>query len=237
MGLRRRSAAFLAGLSLGLGGAGLVLPSGVAGQASVGSARFVADLTGGDGVARVTVDYELNVPDGTSEVTVELLGFDAATAQDFVVSGGALVVLWPTTGSRRSATVTLPASAGVGRRRLTLEYHVDFAVLDEGGALRARIPVLSVALPPATDSGDVFSAEVTVPENWAVTEAFPTGLREREPGVFAVALPVVPAVVSLRGRTDGAWRPGLPWVVNLLVAMILLGFGLAGWRYLREESR
>jgi hypothetical protein len=113
---------------------------------------------------------------------------------------------------------------------------VDFAVRDESGALRARIPVLSVSLPPATDSGDVFWAAVTVPESWTVAEGFPTGFREREPGVFAVALPVVPSVVSLRGRTDGAWRPGVQLIVNLLVAAILVGFGLAGWRRFREGS-
>ena len=146
------------------------------------------------------------------------------------------VVLWPATGSRRSATVGLGASVGVGRSSQTFEYRVDSAVREEAGALRAHVPVLSVSLPPATDSGDVFLAVVTVPENWSVVEGFPTGLRERERGVYDVALPVVPSVVSLRGRTDGAWRPGFNLIVDLLAVVILLAFGLVGWRHLRELS-
>ena len=185
----------------------------------------------------MTVEYELIVDGDARDVTVELLGFAAATAEDFTVSGGEKVVLWPVTGSRRSATVGLGASAGVGRVSLTFEYRVDSAVWEEAGALRVHVPVLAVSLPPATDSGDVFLAVVTVPETWSVVEGFPSGLLEREPGVHHVALPVVPSVVSLRGRTDGAWRPGFDFVVNLLTAVILLAFGLVGWRHLREVSR
>ena len=236
MGLTPRTTTLLAGLSFVLGGAGLAVPNGLEGQASVRSARLFADLTAGDGSASVTVEYELIIDGDAADVPVELLGFAAATVEDFNLSGGDRVVLWPATGSRRSATVDLGASVGVGRSTLSFEYRVDSAIRAEAGALRAHMPVLSVSLPPATDSGDVFVAVVTLPESWSVVEAFPSGLLEREPGVYEVALPVVPSVVSLRGRTDGAWRPGSNLVVNLLSAVVLLAFGLVGWRHLRELS-
>jgi hypothetical protein len=73
-----------------------------------------------------------------------------------------------------------------------------------------------------------------LPEGWSVTEGFPSGLARREDGAYAVALAVVPAVVTFRGRSDDRRPPGVPLLLSGLAGLILLGAGLAGWRHLRS---
>jgi hypothetical protein len=94
-----------------------------------------------------------------------------------------------------------------------------------GETVRVHVPVLTVAFPPQSDAGNIFHAEVRVPSYWSVTEAFPTGLRQRTDGVFAVDLTASPSVISLRARTDGAWRPGVPLLLDVLAGAIHLRAG------------
>jgi hypothetical protein len=84
------------------------------------------------------------------------------------------------------------------------------------------------------NAGDVFHAELRAPSNWSVSEAFPTGLREAG-GIYTVDLAVAPSVVSLRARTDGNWRPGVPLLIDVAALTILLAFIVIGLRWLRRE--
>jgi hypothetical protein len=69
-----------------------------------------------------------------------------------------------------------------------------------------------------------------------VAEAFPTGLRPTDtPDVWAVELAVVPAVLSLRARTDGRWRPGLPALLDVAAVLVVVAFSVVGLRHLRAS--
>ena len=208
------------------------IPDASSAQPAVRSAHLSADI-GPEGEAAVSVEYVLSGVRGLGEVEVALLGFDVATTETLRLPDGRALDLAPVSGSRRRATLALDGS---DHARVALTYRIETATRFDGGALRARIPVATVSLPSAADSGDVFHARIRVPTDWVVVEGFPTGLIEVEPDVFMTDLPVVPSMVSLRGRSDGAWRPGVKLLIDLLTLAILLVVGAVGWRHLREVA-
>jgi hypothetical protein len=185
----------------------------------------------------VRAEYELALEGDAGFVEVELLEHEGATDIEVLGPGARPLDLRTASGTRRTGTVDLAyvavggAAAG-GSASLTFRYDVRGAVRLEGGAFLVRVPVLSVSLPPAADPDDVFSATVRVPEGWTVSEGFPSGLRGDGPGGYATTLPVVPSMVTVRGRSDGAWRPGVNLIVEILAGASLLGFAFLGWRHL-----
>jgi hypothetical protein len=213
-----------------------VLAGQVRAQDQVRSAKLVADFSGQEGTAEVQIEYRLSL-EGPGDIMVELLGFADANVSEFRVDG----IEQPTTliqvsGSRVGASVPVTPDASGIEHVLALRYQVNDAVETTEDALRARIPVLSVSLPPVDGSSDVFRAEIRIPDTWAVSEGFPTGLRRSEDGSYTVSLPVVPALVSIRARSDGAWRPGLPLALDLVAVIFLIGFSYRGWRHLSEVA-
>ncbi len=215
--------------------------------------RVSVDLTAGDGSAAVTVgwlltgaDSEAPLPEDES-VPLSLLGFGEADVEDVVRDGRETIVLWPTSGSRRTATVRPPFDSNGGLLVMRFSYRVPSAVEVDGGRARARVPLLTG---PPIVAGDAsvadlasivaagvgpagFSAEVRVPEGWVIADGFPSGLRRDEPGVYTVALPAAPAMVGFRARTDGRWSPGVPLLIDVLTVLLLLGFAAFGWRHLQ----
>lgn len=127
-----------------------------------------------------------------------------------------------------------PATPRAWRLRAT--YVVRNTGITEGETVRVHVPVLTLALPPARDAGAVFHARVRLRSNWSVSEAFPTGMRQQSDGTWAVDLAVAPAVLSFRARTDGAWRPGVPLLLDLLAGAILLAVLVVGGRHLRTSA-
>ena len=117
-----------------------------------------------------------------------------------------------------------------------LSYRVDGAVVDEGGRLRAWIPVLT-GPPAAAGAEGGFTARLRLPEGWMVSEGFPSGLRPDDDGSWSVGLQVAPSMVGFRGRSDGRWRPSLPLMVDLLTVLVLCGFSTVGWRHLSGVAR
>jgi hypothetical protein len=206
-----------------------------AAQGVVRAARLTVDVARSD--VSVRAEYELALEGDAGFVEVELLEHEGATNIVVLGPGGGPLDLRTASGTRRTGTVDL-ASAAVGgaaaggAASLTFRYDVPGAVRLEGGAVLVRVPVLSVSLPPAADAGDVFSATVRVPEGWTVSEGFPSGLRGDGLGGYTTTLPVVPSMVSVRGRSDGTWRPSVNLIVEILAGTFLLGFALLGWRHL-----
>lgn len=208
---------------------------------AVVSARFEADLTAADGAADVTMRYVFATEAGGTlpldvPINLELLGFDEATTNRFTADGTD-VELWPTTGSHRAAAVYAPPAAGGSSLSMELRYRIERAVVDDGGKLRGRIPVLSGPSAPTAGGDDAFEARLILPEHWAPSEGFPSGLRVQSDGSYTVTLQVVPSVVGFRGRSDGVRRPGLPLLVDLLTLVILVSFSAFGWRHLRGVAR
>ncbi len=209
-----------------------------AAQTTVQSARLYADLSPDDGGAEVRIEYVLDVQ-GTPELQFELLGFGSASADGFWLGEertGTRIELDPQTGSMRAAAFTLTLADTSEPYRLVAHYRIAEAVQLDGENLLLRVPVLSIALPPADGVPDLFRAELTLPPEWSVAEGFPTGLEANDEGVYTVSLPVVPSMVSARGRTDGTWRPGLPLLIDVLTVVVLLVFSFVGWRHLAKVA-
>lgn len=192
------------------------------------------------GSAEVRLDYVFVAREGgaalplSESIPVNFLGFGAATVREVIVDGSPLV-LWPTTGSHRQAAVRPPAAVDGDAVEIALAYTINEAVEVEGNELTLRVPL--VTGPPPEEGGDGFVAAVRVPAGWAMAEGFPSGLRPNDAGVWEVSLPVVPSVVRMRGRSDGARRVGLPLVVDVLTLSLLLAFAFFGWRHLRGVVR
>lgn len=216
--------------------AGVLVGGPLSGQ-SVHSARLVADLTAGDGSAQVSIEYELSGPPADGGVDASALDFGPETVRE-VVGGEPLTPLSVARGVGTAWATRLPAvpagSSGVAMARA--RYRVDAAAQVVDGVVRGRLPVLAARLLPERTRPELFQAEVRLPPEWVVTEGFPTGLTATgEPGVYRVTLPVVPSLVSFRARSDGAWRPGLPAVLDAMAVALLLAFSVVGWRHLRVE--
>jgi len=222
-----------------------VRPAPVASQAAEWPVRSVdmdIDLTSGDGAAQVVLRYELNPVDDehhepTGPLQLEVLGFGEAAVDRLATQSGDSVELWPAQGARRAAAVMPPASpTASGIQMLELSYRVTAAVEVEGDRVRVRVPVVTgPPLVPGT-SGD-FSARLRLPSEWIVVEGFPAGFRRDDDGWWSVRLQVTPSMVGLRGRIGGGWRPSVPFAVDLLTVLVLLGFSVVGWRHLSAVAR
>jgi hypothetical protein len=180
------------------------------------------------------VEYRLSVTPADFEYPLQLLGFGPATADEVRVDDRETVVLWPATGALRVATVGRSESVDRSSDRIVLEYRVPDAIEEEDGAFVVRLPVAVVTLPGREGVDDLFRASVLLPQDWRVADGFPSGTRLGEDGAYVATLSVVPSVIRLQGRSDGAWRPGLPFLVDLLIVTILAAFAYRGWRHLRR---
>jgi hypothetical protein len=221
-------------------------PCGVSAQSAVRSATLFADLNTDDGSAIVRVEIDFATFD-TADLRIELLGFGNTRTEGFLAGGedGPLVRFEDRSGRRAWIVVGRDGFEQIGIQRVaetdavwrfSATYVVHNTGVVTGETVRVHVPVLTVAFPPQSDAGNIFHAEVRVPSYWSVTEAFPTGLRQRTDGVFAVDLTASPSVISLRARTDGAWRPGVPLLLDVLAGAIPLVFVVVGWRHLRAGA-
>ncbi len=203
---------------------------------------MIADLTAADGSAAVIVSYVLRAADGGllpagSPIDFELLGFGEATTDRFVAWGTTPVLLWEMVGSHRAAAISAPSTED-DALLIELSYSIERAVEEDEGRLHVRVPVLNGPSAPDPGSGGGFEARLLLPPGWDLSEGFPSGLRPAGPtGVWAVSLPVVPAMVGFRGSSDGSRRLGLPVVIDLLMLLALGGFAVVGWRHLSGLAR
>ena len=228
-----------------LTGAGVFPAHGAAqadGEWVVLSASMTADLTAGDGSALVTLSYVFGPaqPGGALPVDraipLELLGFADATAEDVSVDGNTRLVLWPTVGSHRSATLRPPVEADGTSFPIEFSYRIDRAVEATGDRRRGRVPVLSGPPPRGDGATGGFDARLLLPEGWTVDDGFPSGMRRSDDGSWTVALPVVPAMVGFRATVGGRRSPGLPLVIDLLTFTLLVAFAAFGWRHMRRMN-
>jgi hypothetical protein len=199
--------------------------------------HLVADLTAADGRGTVRVEYRVHGAGQGSTLGATVLDFGRARIVDLRTADGQPLGLGTGPGVSRAGRLPVGSPDADGVVRIVVEYDVPGAVVARGPALRGHVPVLTVDRPAGEPGPDVFAAELRVPPGWSITEGFPSGLSATaQPGVYRAGLSVVPAVVSFRGRTDGAWRPGLPLALELLAGSVLLGFSLVGWRHLRGAA-
>lgn len=204
-------------------------------MATVHAVSMAADLTTAPGVATVRVDYELNGVHPGDSVPVSVLDFGPAVAEGFRVGGGGVPMALPRRhGAARSGSWPVTAGAD-GRAVLSVTYRVPGVGGDDHGRIVSHLPVLIVDRAPEEARPGLFHGSVQVPADWNVTEGFPTGLASGgEAGRYDVELSVVPAVVTLRARSDGRGALALPLVLDLVALSVLLVTAVAGWRHMRE---
>lgn len=207
---------------------------------TVVSARLTADLTAGNGSAAVTVVYALaQTPSATPTtpgrtIPVTLLEIGDASVSRFSVNGGTPMEITTTQGRQRGADIDPPPGEPGQNLVVELTYRVERAVVADGAAIQARIPVLAGPSAPEPGGEGGFEARVRIPTEWRIAEGFPSGLRPDADGVLTVDLQVTPAFVGFRARSDGAWRPGVPLMVDLIMVVILGVFATFGLRHLRR---
>jgi len=198
-------------------------------------------VTAADGTAHVQVEYVVTGVEPGALIPATILIFGSAPATDLVVTVGGSGVRF-TPGPGRAQVAHLPVVVGpAGEGRVVAQYTVPSAVYEDGDALRGHIPILSLDIDPDEARPGLFLAEVSLPAEWALSEVFPTGLKASSDAIdqarsYAVELSVVPATLSFRAHADGRWHPGLPFVLDVLAALIILGFSFIGWRHLREQT-
>jgi hypothetical protein len=183
--------------------------------------------------ARVRLEYQLSGVGAGDRVPVSLLDFAPARAGDFRVgAAGAPLTLDAGHGAARAGV--WPVEPGPdGRALLRVEYVVPHDVTDGADFVR-HVPMLSVDRAPEAARPGLFRAEVRTPGGWRVSEGFPTGLTAGDvAGAYSVELAVVPAVLTLRGRTDGASGLSMPLVLDLVALAVLLLTAVVGWRHMR----
>jgi hypothetical protein len=181
------------------------------------------------------VEYRLSGGAVGAAVPIQLLGFDDATTDEVRAGDRDPIVLWPASGTLRTATIHPWAAGTVENGRFVLEYEILEAVQESGNDFLVRIPVV-VAKLPAGDAGDeFFRASVRLPAAWRVADGFPSGF-QTDAATHSTSLSVMPAVIRLRGTLDGRWRLGLPLFVDVLVVSILLAFAFLGWIHLKRVA-
>lgn len=194
---------------------------------------------------QVRLDYVLEgrPVGGDGAIRVHALGIGGTEIEEAHVetgggpgeAGGTSLELVPEQGVLGSAVLDLQAGIENG---FALRYRVRNAVERvEEEHVRVRLPLLVLDLPQSGTTRSTFEATIEVPAEWRVSAAFPSGLAATAPGVWTGDLQVVPSFVSLRARTDGRWRPGLPWALDFATVLVLAGVGFVGWRHLSGVVR
>ena len=175
-------------------------------------------VAAGDSVRVTLLDYGLGVP---PEIRIG----EAGTAGTLRVAQGA---------ARRARIPVETAPDGGGR--VVVGYRVPVPARADVPVV-VRVPVLTVDGPAEANRPALFRADLRVPTEWKVVEAFPSGLvAGAGAGVLRAELGVVPSVVTLRVRTDGRRAASLPLALNVLAAACVALVSIAGWRQLAPRA-
>ncbi len=212
------------------------------------TATVVVDDSGTS--AEVHIEYQVGpLAFGQDRVDGRILLFEGTDVRSVMVDGAEARVRLTGDGAARAVSLPVgsvagpsggrPGRAGTdGPASLSVRYRVEGAVSidDDGARVRLRVPLLTLLAPPADTGPGLFQAELRLPDAWKVSEGFPTTLRSDGSGGHTVTLPVVPALISARARTDGGWRPGLPGVLDMVAVFSLVGFFLVTRRHLMDDA-
>ena len=219
-------------LALVVGAASAAPPHGSA-QGAVARASLTAHVSERGNVAEVVAEYRLTGVSPGDPVPLSLLGVGGARV--VALRSGDVDVALPDSAGRR-LELTVPASRLEGGTGLILSYRVESVIRSVGGARRGHVPVAAVLWPPLEARPGIFSAELHLPRDWRVTEAFPTGLRVRgtDPSALEAQLAVVPSVVSFRARVGQGGMLGPLALLDLAAGVVLVAVGWVVWRRLRK---
>ena len=192
------------------------------------------------GPVTVRLEYELEVNRDTGELPLSLLLFEPAEVSPLRARVDGIPISAELKEARphylTGALSLGPAFRASDSLLLTLEYEVHGGWTTSG---RVFLPLVTLRLEPVDPRPQTFQGSVEIPEGLAVTGSFPTSVLARprgtEGGTFKVGLQGVPAVMSLRVSQSGKVLWTLERALDALVALVLLGMGVMGWRHLRIQ--
>ena len=208
-------------------------------QGRLVSAYARVDLTSIGG-ASVAIDYTVMIEGPRARVPLEGLVFGGARFTEIVAHaawGELSVSLRVDDDGRVIATVGIPRDRfAAGPFSFTLSYELDGTEEWNGMLTLYEVPILAVAWPSAEAVPETFTVEATVGEGQTVYESFPSGMRAIDPDGgqqrYRLALPVMPALVSLRTSRGSPPLGTLPRALDLFVLVLLAGCGVLAWRQL-----
>ncbi len=222
---------------------GALLAGGtLAAEPSLDSVTVEARLKSGT-PSTVSMTYFLR-PAGATEVIFRSLQFGRFRVTNVRAFLGeqevSFRILGPAEG-RVDGRVDLPETAPDGRIRLRLVYEV----LPEVGRLAASfapiIPLLVAEWPPAETRPEAFVATVHLPADVHLYSAFPFEFTRiesveltAEGSVYRFALPVIPAMIRLRGGSEPPALLTAERVVDVGAVAALIVLAGFGWRRMRK---
>lgn len=201
----------------------------------------MAAVAAGDGApTRVELVYEIALEGDAEEVPLRWISFGgAAPAALRAEAGGVELPIRLGQGRHLLAGAASlppgPAAAG-DDIRLVVTYDLPGPRPGAGEAFDLVLPVLLADLPVRLAAGDMFTAEVRVPADWAIVETFPTvpARVTAEAGwkSWKIGLQVIPSVVRVRGVVGSPPLLAFARRVDLAVVAVILAAGVLAWRRL-----
>lgn len=244
----------------GIAGAALAAPAPARAQSpALASARATVHVPADGSGPRVEATYTIAAAAGAdtlplrtpefagaraTRVEVSVDGFPAAladpgadtTAEDMPATlagagGDAGMLLVP---------VPPAAARGDGEFTVDIRYRVDRPVTTGDGRFDMVVPLVLPDAPPIAAPEDFFTAEVRLPADYAVVEAFPTVPRAVASGDgptrHTFALQVAPAMLRWRGRIGDPPVVTFGRVVDLATAGVVLLLSVLGYLALRRTA-
>ncbi len=227
-----------------LGGA---IPLPIRGQEVEGSltdARVTAELTAVGASIAVVVEFRVEPGEETQAIPFTVIRFGDTQLSD--VQGtldGEPVPIRLQSGASSQSRGALSLSGDrmtSGPRLVRFEYQVDGAWSGSGDRYRVTLPLIVVPWAPEEARPETFAAEIIVPEMLSLYGSFPTG--DLQPATtngqshYRLGLQVVPSMLTLRASVGGPPFLTVTRVMDGFVVILLLAFGISGWRYLRRRT-
>jgi hypothetical protein len=226
---------------------GGAIPLPIRGQDVEGSlteARVTAELTAVGAWIAVVAEFKVQPGEGTREIPFTVIRFGDTEISDVqgTLDGEPVPIRIQSGASSQSrGALTLSGDGLMSElRQVHFRYRVDGGWSGSGDRYRVTLPLIVVPWAPEEARPETFAADIVVPESLSIYGSFPTGeLRPATSGGrshYRLGLQVVPSVLTLRASVGGPPILTVTRVLDGFVVLLLLAFGISGWRYLRRRT-
>ena len=213
-------------------------------EGSLTEARVTAELTAVEAPIAIVAEFRVRPGEGTREIPFTVIRFGDTEISD--VQGmldGEPVPIRLESGASSQSRGALSLSgdrSASGPRLVRFEYQVEGAWSGSGDRYRVTLPLIVVPWAPEEARPETFAADIIMPESLSLYGSFPTG--DLQPATsggqsrYRVGLQVVPSMLTLRASVGGPPVLTVTRVMDGVVVILLLAFGIFGWRYLRRRA-
>jgi hypothetical protein len=213
-------------------------------EGSLTEARVTAELTAVEAPIAIVAEFRVERGEGTGEIPFTVIRFGDTEISDMLgtLDGAPVPIRFRSGASSQSSGTLSLAGDGTtsGPRVVRFEYRVEGAWSGSGDRYRVTLPLIVVPWAPEEARPETFAADIIVPESLSLYGSFPTG--ELQPATsggrshYRLSLQVVPSVLTLRASVGGPPLLTVTRVMDGFVILLLLAFGIFGWRYLRRRA-